>query len=693
MRRGMLVGLLGLVLSVPASAATFQGSVTSRVPADTNGIYRRSVSTTTTITLTFLNVGTSDWSATAGQNGYVVVASFDSNLTTPTASPLASNWLTPNVIGTITPNTVVGLGNDPQRETSIWLRWTAPGDDGFVGRASQYDIRYTTSALNTSSWNTAARVLNPPTPALAGTRDSCRVTGLLPQTTYTFGVKTSDEVPNWSGLSNVVSAMTPTAHAVISFQLHMPDTPGRYSLSCALALAPSNQIISSGIRLNFDVIGAGSPPPPPAPTPGTVVPFAGQFTSDHFADVGYWDQGSDDVGLAMANVAAGAFVPGPTFTWPAVHGADSLFAGQFIGDGLADLCVHQTNGDWYVAENTGNGFLVPTMPVLRGFGANRTPIAADFNADGLVDVGYFNPDSLCFFVALNTGAGFVPYQSTSTGGSWLVWALNPPPPYRPITGRFNTDRYVDVGLRNPALGEWFVAMSNGRKFATSPGYEVDDAWLADWPAGEGGSTVCTGRVSADTLDDLVVVQSTGSVAVAKSSGSGFVTMDDWLTGWAPDSTTRHSMLADVDGDDLDDLLSYSSTTGCWYVARNSGTSFALWSGIFLNGAWTEQLGSHPDYSQLPTTGVDGEAPWRSVHVMTRNPFQRSITIGGSLSTPDNVRLEVFDISGRLIDHDWRTYGAGPWSWTWTPGQLSPGVYLIRTSFLQGSTTTRVRPMP
>ncbi len=92
--------------------------------------------------------------------------------------------------------------------TTATLLWTAPGDDGTIGRASRYDIRYsaaTISGADTLSWWNAATVL-PTTgkvPALSGAPDSMAVTGLTAGTRYYAIIRTGDEVPNWSGYSNV----------------------------------------------------------------------------------------------------------------------------------------------------------------------------------------------------------------------------------------------------------------------------------------------------------------------------------------------------------------------------------------------------------------------------------------------------------------------------------------------------------
>lgn len=97
-------------------------------------------------------------------------------------------------------------------DSSVVLIWTAPGDDGTAGRASSYDIRYRTTAIvgtdTTTWWTGATQVTGEPIPGTAGSTDSMRVKNLTPLTTYYFMIKTADEVPNWSGFSNVATKTT-----------------------------------------------------------------------------------------------------------------------------------------------------------------------------------------------------------------------------------------------------------------------------------------------------------------------------------------------------------------------------------------------------------------------------------------------------------------------------------------------------
>lgn len=106
--------------------------------------------------------------------------------------------------------TAAGRTADAQIVTSnsVQLSWTTTGDDSLTGTASQFDLRYSTAAITAANFASATRWTGTPTPAAPGTRQTTTVTGLLPNTTYWFAIKTGDEVPNWAGISNIISRTT-----------------------------------------------------------------------------------------------------------------------------------------------------------------------------------------------------------------------------------------------------------------------------------------------------------------------------------------------------------------------------------------------------------------------------------------------------------------------------------------------------
>jgi len=91
---------------------------------------------------------------------------------------------------------------------SVSLTWTAPGDDSLTGTAAEYDLRYSTAAITAANFSAATRFTATPAPVAPGNPQTVTVTGLSPNTTYYFAIKTADEVPNWAGISNVISRTT-----------------------------------------------------------------------------------------------------------------------------------------------------------------------------------------------------------------------------------------------------------------------------------------------------------------------------------------------------------------------------------------------------------------------------------------------------------------------------------------------------
>ncbi len=119
--------------------------------------------------------------------------------------PLSCDIFVPD---TTAPSAIIDLTASNPTQSTIELAWTSPGDDENIGTASYYDIRYSLSLIDESNWDLATQVSGEPTPLVAGTSQSFIVTGLNPATTYYFAIKTADEVPNISDISNVVSMTT-----------------------------------------------------------------------------------------------------------------------------------------------------------------------------------------------------------------------------------------------------------------------------------------------------------------------------------------------------------------------------------------------------------------------------------------------------------------------------------------------------
>ncbi|NKE71293.1 Ig-like domain-containing protein [Candidatus Manganitrophus noduliformans] len=130
------------------------------------------------------------------------------------------------VVDTTLPAAVPTLATGAVTTTSVVLSWTAPGDDGNTGTATSYDIRYSTSPITEANWTSAIQVSGEPTPLVAGSAQSFTVTGLSCGTTYHFALKTLDEVPNPSAISNSPSRTTSACPVSFDFSVSASTPAG-----------------------------------------------------------------------------------------------------------------------------------------------------------------------------------------------------------------------------------------------------------------------------------------------------------------------------------------------------------------------------------------------------------------------------------------------------------------------------------
>ncbi|HUV36418.1 MAG TPA: hypothetical protein VMX58_05730 [Patescibacteria group bacterium] len=119
-----------------------------------------------------------------------------------------TSWFV-NVTGdpdTIAPAVIIDLegrtGNDLG---SVWITWTAVGDDGTTGSASAYEVRTSTEPILTEEdWEEASRKNNTPVPAPPGTQETMVVRALNPGTYVYLTMRAIDDFFNYSPLGNCI---------------------------------------------------------------------------------------------------------------------------------------------------------------------------------------------------------------------------------------------------------------------------------------------------------------------------------------------------------------------------------------------------------------------------------------------------------------------------------------------------------
>ncbi|RYZ47133.1 MAG: hypothetical protein EOO72_00270, partial [Myxococcaceae bacterium] len=127
--------------------------------------------------------------------------------------------------------------------SSIRVGWAAPGDDGDLGTATRYDLRYATAAITDATFDAATEATGVGTPQAPGTAESFTVSGLDAATTYFFALKTFDGAGNGSALATASSGTTNPCTGVVC----TPNDPSCAEDGTSLEVPTAVCVVVSGM--------------------------------------------------------------------------------------------------------------------------------------------------------------------------------------------------------------------------------------------------------------------------------------------------------------------------------------------------------------------------------------------------------------------------------------------------------------
>lgn len=151
------------------------------------------------------------------------------------------------------PAAITDLAATNVQSTQLLLTWSSPGDDGLAGQAVAYEIRYSTAAIDEGNFAAATLISHSLTPKAPGQPENLLVTGLSPSTTYYFAIKTADEVPNWSAISNVPSATMQAPDNTAPAAVTDLAAGGTDALSATLTWTASGDDGTSGTAASYEI--------------------------------------------------------------------------------------------------------------------------------------------------------------------------------------------------------------------------------------------------------------------------------------------------------------------------------------------------------------------------------------------------------------------------------------------------------
>ena len=149
---------------------------------------------------------------------------------------------------TTPPGVVTTLAAALGASGAVDLTWAATGDDGSVGIASSYDVRYSGTQITEANWASATPATDEPSPGAPGETEVFTVSGLASGTTYYFALKVADEVPNLSVLSNL--ATITTLNPVPALATLSPPGAAVGGTGFPLTVNGSNFVSTSVVRWN-----------------------------------------------------------------------------------------------------------------------------------------------------------------------------------------------------------------------------------------------------------------------------------------------------------------------------------------------------------------------------------------------------------------------------------------------------------
>jgi len=511
--------------------------------------------------------------------------------------------------------TVVSFGNN-----SLGLSWTAPGDDGNSGTAKVYDLRYDTlSIMDNTDWEAAIEVLGEPTPKAVGESEEMVVTGLDPDVTYCFAIKTADEETNWSELSNnICGETTPDTLAPANISdLQVADFTS-YSVTLIWTAPGDDDTIGTAkhydikydtlpiTELSWSQLTSCSriPIPSIAGTIDTIIAsgfksqtkyyFAIKATDEQFnwneisnIDSVLTDSVIPITSLSVADSARDAITltwttPGDSSDGPYIQ-YDIRYSTSAIDSSNWNLATKYFLYDTTIPKTAG---ILDTF-LLTGLSYDTTHYFAIKSADSASN--WSNISNVVSGKTRWSRFSYPYYRTTGYGPSSI------------ISTDLNADNYPDVVTVNKNDNNISVFLNNGdNTFTTGVTYNV----------GPEPNDICVADFDGDNDLDLAVANSynlNNTISILLNNGSGvFSGALDYDVGYKPISITA----GDLDSDGDNDIVAACFESDSIYILINNGKGDFIdahgWSGnnndLFMVDP-DHQIYNTPDTISLPPDSI------------------------------------------------------------------------------------------
>ena len=266
----------------------------------------------------------------------------------------------------------------------------------------------------------------------------------------------------------------------------------------------------------------------------------GDFNGDGFPDivVGSVDSGGNGKVAMLAGNGDGTFRTAVEYATAGL--IEALLAADFNADGKLDIAaVNSSTANVSVLVGNGDGTFRAAVNYNVQLGA-KSLVGADFNIDGKVDLAVANSSSNTVSILFGNGDGtFQAAVSIATGAA----------PFSIVTGDFNRDGKADLATANHGAGTVGIFLGKG---------DGTFQWAANIAVGTAPYGLAMGDFNGDFNSDLAVTDNVlNSVFLVAGNGDGtFGGPVSFTAGTTPTLLAA----ADLNGDAKPDLAIVDSTS-------------------------------------------------------------------------------------------------------------------------------------
>ena len=548
----------------------------------------------------------------------------------------------------------------------IRLTWTAPGDDGATGTASGYIIKVAHAPITGGTFDAVAdldRWITEPQPSVAATPETLVVFGLDPDSTWHFALKTQDEIPNTSGISNSTGS-SPFAGTLLN-----PDL----GLNAYFGNLHSHTFYSDGVQTPPDAYNYAR--------------FTAQTPLDFLAVT---DHNHSSAGMSLPNYHLGlsqAASANSDGNFVAIYGQEWGFAANghvnifeapvLFGWEPGNYNVFVAEGDYPSLYTAALANPPSSYPVILEW---CHPATSDFNSLQFTNDGR----SAVHLMALVNG----PSQSTATDESDI--------------GNTNFDGAFNEALR--------------KGYRVSPTADQDNHF-ATWGAStESRTGVLANAKTKSAILGAMAARRTYATqdhnAVVKFSADGHALGEAFT---ASEGIRIAIEVTDPDPTDavaqIDLLRGITGTSTAVKVAGSSGNGTFHWRDLnppadgteahyyaLVRTADNQNIWTGPvyvTYEAAPPTAV-GPTPALGITLAARpNPTSAGLTVEFTLPRDDAGSLALYDLSGRRVRtiHD-GPLAAGPHTVAWDGraedgSRPSAGIFFLKLVTREGQVERKV----